>query len=107
MCETSVPLIPLMLWGTVLLSIGVSIAGVIRRSPRMLIAGAVLAGPLSLYLGLTPLFRIWAWFLPGLNVAAATALRRSVALAVILLLPFISIAIWLGLIVYRQHVPVA
>ena len=69
----------------------------------MLIVGAVLAGPLSLYLGLTPLFRIWAWFLPGLHVASARVLGRSVTLAVVLLLPFISIAIWLALIVYRQH----
>jgi prolipoprotein diacylglyceryltransferase len=105
--DKSVPIIPVLLWGSVWLSIGLSIIGLVRRSPRMVIAGAVLAGPLSFYLGLTPVFRIWAWFLPGLQVAAALALRRSLAVAVVLLLPFISIAIWLALVVYRQHAAAA
>jgi hypothetical protein len=98
------PLIPLIFWGSALLSIAVSIVGVIRRSPRMLVVGAVLAGPLAFYLGATPLFGTWAWFLPGLHVAAAMAVRRSVSVAVILLVPFVSIAMWLAVIVVRQEV---
>ena len=103
----SMPLIPIILWGSVLSSIGVSIVGVIRRSPGMLIVGAVLASPLAFYLGATPVLRVWGWFLPALHVVASKAVRRSIAVAAILLLPFVSIASWLAVVVMRQRLGAA
>jgi len=69
----------------------------------MLLVAAVLASPLAFYLGATPLFRVWGWFLPGLHAVAAIVVRRSMAAASILLLPFVLIAIWLAVLVMRQQ----
>ena len=101
------PLIPLIFWGSALLSIGISAVGVVRKSPWMLVVGAILAVPLAFYLGATPLFRIWSWFLPGLQLVSAMAVRRSAWVAAVLLLPFVSLAIWLAAVVIRQQVGAA
>ena len=102
-----VHILPLIFWGSAILSIGLSIAGLIWRRSWMFVAAAVLAGPMAFYLGATPRFRTWAFFLPCLQILAGVIVRKSVALAAILLVPFVSLMLWLALIVLRQNVGAA
>ena len=94
--------IPLVFWGSTLLSVALSIAGVVRRSPWFLFAGALLAVPAALYLGATPRFRPWAYGLPFLQVGAAVAAGRSRALAGVLILPLIGVTCFLAALVLGQ-----
>ncbi len=97
-------ILPIIFWGSAVLSIGLSIAGVVTRKSGLLIAGAVLAVPICFYLGATPRFRVWAWFLPCLQLVAASVLRKSAMLAGALLIPFVSLVVWLAVMVMRQNV---
>jgi hypothetical protein len=99
-----VHILPLIFWGSAILSIGLSMGGLIWRNGWLLVGGAILAGPMSFYLGATPRFRTWAFFLPCLPIMAAVVVKRSVALAAVLLIPFVSLMIWLAVIVLRQNV---
>lgn len=94
-------IIPYIFWGSTVLSICVSIAGVLTRRPWLLVAGAVLACPLAFYVGASPMFKIWAFFLPVLQLGAAGVVRRSVLLATALLIPFVSLAVWVAIVVIR------
>ena len=100
-------IIPLIFWGSTILSIGLSVTGLVRRSPWMLVAGAILAGPFAFYLGATPRFRTWAFFLPCLQIAAAVVVRRSVLLAALLLVPLVCLAILLAALVAGQEMGAA
>jgi hypothetical protein len=94
--------LPLIFWGCAILSIGLSLAGLIWRKPWMLVVGAVLAGPISFHLGATPRFRTWGFFLPGLQIASALLVRRSLAFATVLLVPFVALVMWLAIVVLRS-----
>jgi hypothetical protein len=98
-----VPILPLIFWGSAALSIGLSFVGLARRRSWMLVAAAVLAGPMSWYLGATPRFRTWAFFLPLLQIAAAAIVRRSLPAAVILVVPFASFILWVAAVVLGQN----
>jgi hypothetical protein len=63
-------------WGCTFLSVAVSVAGLVRRSPALLVAAAVLAVPISFYLGATPLLRWVGFFLPILLLLAALVVKR-------------------------------
>jgi hypothetical protein len=99
-----VHILPLIFWGSAILSIGSSMGGLIWRNGWLLVGGAILAGSMSFYLGATPRFQTWAFFLPCLQIMAAVVVKRSVALAAVLLIPFVSLMIWLAVIVLRQNV---
>lgn len=81
-------------WGCPFLSVALSIAGLVRRSPALLIAAAVLAVPISFYIGLTPLFRWFGFFLPALLLAAAVVVKRRRLPAVVLVGIFIVLPAW-------------
>jgi hypothetical protein len=90
-------------WPVILLAILVSILGLLLGRPIWLVLGAFLIIPSSFYLGGSPRFRIWAWFLPLLHLAAAYALqRRQRWLAALLLLPYLALIAWLGWSVLNQ-----
>lgn len=82
-------------WGCTFLSVAVSIAGLVRRSPAPLVAAAVLAVPISFYLGATPLFRWFGFFLPVLLLLAALVVKRRRWLAMALVALFIVLPTWL------------
>jgi len=82
-------------WGCTFLSVAVSIAGLVRRSPALLVAAAVLAVPISFYLGAVPLFRWFGFFLPVLLLSAATIVKRRMWPAMILVGLFIVLPAWL------------
>ena len=68
---------PLLLgWPAVALSVLVASFGLVRRSPRLLVVAAVLVGPVSAYLALTPRFLVWGLFPVGAYLVAAVAIRR-------------------------------
>jgi len=98
-----VHVLPLIFWGSAALSIGLSVAGLARRRSWMLVAAAVLAGPMSWYLGATPRFRTWAFFLPVLQIAAAAIVGRSRPAAAVLVVPFASLMLWLAVVVLSQN----
>jgi hypothetical protein len=98
------PILPLIFWSSTILSVCLSIAGVVARKPWLLVTGAVLAGPLAFYLGATPRFRTWAFFLPVLQVVAAGIVRRSFVYAAALLIPLVSFTVWLAVVVVRLNV---
>lgn len=82
-------------WGCMFLSVAVSIGGVVRRSPALLVAAAVLAVPISFYLGAVPLFRWFGFFLPVLLLLAALVVKRWRWLAMALVCLFIVLPAWL------------
>lgn len=82
-------------WGCTFLSVAVSIAGLVRRSPALLVAAAVLAAPISFYLGAVPLFRCFGFFLPVLLLLAALAVKRQRWPAIVLVCLFIILPAWL------------
>ncbi len=96
-------IIPLIFWGSAVLSLGLSVGGVVSRKGWMLVAGAALAIPMSFYLGGTPRFEVWAWFLPCLQLVAASMVRKSAVAAAVLLIPFVSLILWLAVSVIRQN----
>lgn|GEM_PF-6700577 len=82
-------------WGCTLLSVAMSVAALVRRSPALLVAAAVLAAPVSLYFGGTPRFRYFGFFLPVLPLLAALIVRRRRLPAAILVGIFIAPPVWL------------
>jgi hypothetical protein len=60
----------------------------------LLIAAAVLAVPISFYIGATPLFRWFGFFLPALLLAAAAVVKRRRLPAVVLVGIFIVLPAW-------------
>ena len=100
-------ILPVIFWGSAILSIALSIAGTVRRNPWLLVGAAVLAVPMSFYFGATPRFRTWGWFLPCLQILAALVVQRYVVLAAALLIPFVSLIAWLAIVVLRQNIGAA
>jgi len=77
--------------------LALSIAGIIYKRVNWLIVGGILALPLTLYIGASPIFRPWGFCLPLLQFGAALAVHRgSIRLAwLLLILPFAAIAGWI------------
>ena len=99
--------LPLVFWGSAVLSIGSSIAGVVRRNGFLLVGSAILAVPMAFYLGASPSFRTWGFLLPCLQILAAVVVKRSSVLAAALLVPFVSLIVWLAVAVVTQDIGVA
>lgn len=89
-------------WACGVASVALSVLGVARRSPFMLAAAAVLAAPVSFYLGASPLFRSVGFFLPVLQLGAALVVRRWRPMAIILVSPGVALALWLASVVFGQ-----
>jgi hypothetical protein len=90
-------------WPAVIAGLLLCAGGILARRPLLVLGGAILAAPFTLYLGLTPRFRflgplLWL-FLPA---AAFLLHRRMVRLAWLFLLPFAILAAWLGWTVLNQ-----
>ncbi|MDJ1421997.1 MAG: hypothetical protein M5U10_08790 [Candidatus Methanoperedens sp.] len=90
-------------WPGIITSLAISVAGIRRKNPAWLIAGAILAVPFSWYLSQTPLFKHVGLLLPLFQLGAAVAVHKRVTwLAWLLLMPFAGIAGWLGMVVLMQ-----
>lgn len=64
-------------WPALALAVVVSTLGITHRAPGLLVAGAVLSLPASLYLAATPRIGLAALLLPLCHVAGALAVRKD------------------------------
>jgi hypothetical protein len=99
----SMLLIAIIGWPGIITSLGLSLAGVARRRHGWLLAGALVGLPFAWYLSALPLFKGAGLFLPLFQLGAAYAIYRGHRpLALLCLLPLISITIWLAFVVLSQ-----
>lgn len=90
-------------WPGIIASLAFSVAGILSRRFVFSVIGAVLAIPISLYLGATPKFEYFMVFLPLFQFGSAYFIRKGwLKLAWILLVPFGLTASWLAMIVLQQ-----
>ena len=91
-------------WPAIILSIAVSIAGILKKWPWMLVAGGLVCAPFALYISGYPFFHNATLLLPFFQFGAAWAVHtKRMALAWVLLLPLVSVSIILAIIVLSQN----
>lgn len=101
--KLSTLLILIMGWPAIITSLGFSFVGVARKQYKLILIGTLLAVPFAWYLNATPRFRGIGALLPVLQLGAALTVYRGHAwLALLLLLPFVSITFWLAFVVLTQ-----
>jgi hypothetical protein len=90
-------------WPTILVSLAVSVTGILKKWQWMVMAGGVLCAPFTLYLfGFTTL-HYFAFLLPFFQFGAAWAVHaRRMFLAWVLMLPLVSILFILAIMVLSQ-----
>ena len=90
-------------WPAILVSLALSVTGIVRRRPAWLVFAAIIVVPVSLYLLGTPRFRWIGPVLPVLLFGASIAIRRSLPwLAWYFLVPFVGFFGWLAVIVISE-----
>jgi len=90
-------------WPAILISIGLSVIGIVRSRSAWLIVAAIISVPFSLYLFATPRFRWIALVFPVLLFGASIAIRRSLPwLAWSFFVPFVACFGWLAVIVMSE-----
>jgi hypothetical protein len=92
----------LLFWPALGLAAVVSTLGITHRAPGLLVTGAVLSLPASLYLAASPGFGLTALLLPLCHVAGAFAMRKDHRwAAAIPLLAFVGFFGWMALEIAR------
>jgi hypothetical protein len=96
--------IPLLLgWPAIIIALLLSLFGIIRRKPRVLIASAILVLPISFYLLGSPRIGWLGLLIPFLFVGVGMAIyRKKIVLAWSLLVPYIAVFSWLAVVVIKQ-----
>lgn len=90
-------------WPGIIGSLVLSIVGVATKRKEFLWFGAVLAIPISWYLGGTPRFRYVIYLVPLFQAGAAIAVQKQkIWLGGLLILPFAVLAAWLAFMVLSQ-----
>lgn len=90
-------------WPGIIASLLLLAAGLTRKRPGLIILGAILAVPISWYLGSTPLFRYVLYFMPLLLTGSALAMRyQKMILAWLLVIPYVMLIAWLAVSVISQ-----
>jgi len=90
-------------WPAILVSIALSVMGIVRGRAKWLFAAAVIALPFSLYLAGSPAFRWFGLVFPFLLVGAGISIRhRRTRVAWFLLAPFVGVSGWLAILVMSQ-----
>ncbi len=90
-------------WPAILVSLALSVLGIVRGRPAWLVVAAIVVVPISLYLAGTPRFRWIALVFPVLLFGARIAIRRShLWLAWTLIVPFTGFFGWLAVIVMSE-----
>ena len=90
-------------WPAILVSLALSVMGIVLGRSAWLIVAAIIVVPFSLYLFGTPRFVWIALLLPVLLFGASIAIRRSLPLlAWSLFIPFVGFFGWLALIVMSE-----
>ncbi len=90
-------------WPSILLAIVLSVIGVAKRSPLLLVVSAVIASPFSLYLGGSPRVGWLGFMIPVLLLGASIAVRyRRVEIAWLLLVPIVVVVGWVASLVMGE-----
>jgi phosphate/sulfate permease len=90
-------------WPAIILSIVVSIAGILKKWPWMLVLGGVVCAPFTLYLSGFTYLHFFAFLLPFFQFGAAWAVHaKRMVLAWVLLLPLTLIIAILAFLVLTQ-----
>lgn len=90
-------------WPAIVVSIALSVMGIVRRRPAWLVVAAIVVVPISLYLAGTPRFRWIGLVFPVLLFGANIAVRRShLWLAWSLFVPCAGFFGWLAVIVISE-----
>ena len=94
-------LLLLLFWPAVVLSVLVASFGLARRRLMPLLVAAVLVGPTSAYLALTPRFFVWGLFPVGVYLVAAVATRRNhIELGTALVVANTTFFVWLAVTIF-------
>jgi len=90
-------------WPAVIASIALALAGAATTRTKMVLAGAMVACPFLFYLFLTPRFR---WVAPPVAVllflSARAAARRRRGTALVLVAPYVALAMFVAYLVVIQ-----
>jgi hypothetical protein len=90
-------------WPVVLLAIVLSVLGIIKTIPLLLVVSAVLLAPFSLYLGGSPRVGWLGFMIPVLLLGVSVAVRyRRVEIAWLLLVPVVTVLGWVASIVMGE-----
>lgn len=93
-------------WPAFILSLLLSVGGIVWRKPWLLVIGAIIAAPFCWYLSLYPSLGAQTVFLPLFQIASAWVLRRgNRALAWVLLIPLAATGAFLAVVVLTQPRP--
>jgi hypothetical protein len=86
-------------WPAILTSIGLSVMGIVRRSPAWLVVAACLATPFALYLAASPRFGWFELIIPVLLIGASFAIyRQHTGLAWLLVVSMAGVCGWLAIV---------
>ncbi len=90
-------------WPAIMVALGLSVMGIVRRRARWLVVAAVVTLPFSLYLSGSPAFGWLGLSIPLLLPAASIATyHHHTKLAWFLLAPFVGVSGWLAIAVMSQ-----
>ncbi len=90
-------------WPAILVSIALSIMGIVRGRPKWLVVAAFVALPFSLYLAGSPAFGWLGLSIPLLLAGASVASRYDQPMvAWSLLAPFVGVSGWLAIVVMTE-----
>ena len=90
-------------WPAISLAIVLSVLGITKRSPSVLVFAAVIATPFSLYLGGSPRIGWLGFMIPVLLLGASVAVRyRRAEIAWLSLVPIVAVVGWVATLVMGQ-----
>ena len=90
-------------WPAVIVTLLLSVAGIVRKKPVLLVIATVVVSPLSYYLMSSPRFGLVALAMPLCLLGSSVAVqRRYMVTAWLLLVPFVSVMAPLAFKVLRQ-----
>ena len=90
-------------WPAIMLAIGLSIAGVYRKIPWLLVVAAILTAPISFYVAGSPKYGWLALLMaPMLIVGAVLIKYRRPRIAWYCVAPFVAVTGWLAILVAGQ-----
>ncbi len=90
-------------WPAILVSLGLSGIGIVRRRPKWLVVAAIVVVPFSLYLAISPGFGWLGLIIPLLLSGASIAIYyHHTRTAWSLLAPFVGVSGWLAIAVMSQ-----
>jgi hypothetical protein len=90
-------------WPAVIVTLLLSVAGIVRKKPALLVIATIVVIPISYYLMGSPRFGLVGLAIPLCLLGSSIAVhRRYMALAWLLLVPFAGVMGQLALMVLRQ-----